>query len=92
VGMSAYTRTTVRRGRKPRRCDTGTDRCSTISPGELYLEHVAAPNHTDLGNQRWWRMAECGGCAAVCGRPIPGYVTTPDSLAAPAAFLPESSS
>lgn len=58
-------RTTRRRTRKSRRCPTCR---STIEVGAVYLEHVASPNHGDLGNQYWWRLPECASCARTCGR------------------------
>lgn len=39
-----------------------------IKPGDRYLEVVASPEHGDLGNQGWWRMAECGVHAEFYGR------------------------
>lgn len=42
-----------------------------IQPGERYNEGVAAPNDNDLGNEGWWRLAECFRCAERYGRPIP---------------------
>ena len=57
-------RTTERTSRKARRCDCG----NVILPGDRYMEHVAAPGAEDLGNTRWWRIAECGECAVRYGR------------------------
>jgi hypothetical protein len=57
-------RVTRRRARRPHRCACGT----TIEPGAVYLEHVASPHHQDLENSRWWRLAECAGCATRYGR------------------------
>lgn len=57
-------RTTRRRARKLHRCPCRT----VIAVGEVYLEHVASPNHGDLGNQYWWRLPECAECARTCGR------------------------
>lgn len=57
-------RTTARTSRRWRRCTNGCP----IEAGERYLEHVASPNHGDLGNYDWWRMAECAACAARYGR------------------------
>jgi len=39
-----------------------------IQPGDRYLELVASPEHGDLGNQGWWRMAECAVHAEFHGR------------------------
>jgi hypothetical protein len=58
-------RTTRRRARKAHRCPTCR---STIPIGATYLEHVASPNHEDLGHQYWWRLPECAACAEMCGR------------------------
>jgi hypothetical protein len=66
--MSGLSRTTVRTARKPRPCGFIGYGCRMIEPGELYLEHVIAPNHPDVGNTRWWRSAECRECAHRCGR------------------------
>lgn len=63
-------RATVRRARKLRQCDVC--RRPTIHPGEHYVEHVVAPDHNDLGNEHWWRMAECSACCDWRGRPIGG--------------------
>lgn len=60
------TRTTRRRARKAHRCGCG----NRIRPGELYLEHVASPQHEDLGNTRWWRLPECSECAERYGRAV----------------------
>jgi hypothetical protein len=73
--MSAYIRTTIRRARIRHYCNTGGYACTPIMPGELYLEHVAAPGHTGIGNRYWLRLAECGPCAGSFGRPI----TTPQT-------------
>lgn len=54
-------RTTPRTARKPHRCQSDAEH--RIRPGERYLEHVAAPQHGDLGNDHWWRLAECADCA-----------------------------
>jgi hypothetical protein len=58
-------RTTARIARKRRRC---TDCRQQITPGETYLHHVASPNDSELGNERWCRMAECTACATRYGR------------------------
>lgn len=64
-------RTTPRIARKPHPC---TYRGSypfahcQIRPGDRYLEIVASPEHGDLGNQGWWRMAECDVHAEFYGR------------------------
>lgn len=72
--MSSFIRTTPRIARKPHGCE----RCfRQIQPGERYAEHVAAPNHTDLGNTGWWRLAECAPCCASCRRPLPDATTPP---------------
>ena len=64
-------RTEVRTARKPHYCSTGTSHCTIrIKPGDRYLLHVASPNHDGLGNQGWWPIAECAGCAETYGRPI----------------------
>lgn len=58
-------RNTERRSRKFRRCD----RCKVaIQIGDRYLECVASPDHDDLGNTDWWRLAECESCAITFGR------------------------
>ena len=57
-------RTTLRRAHKIHRCE-GCE--SFIATGERYLEHVAAPNHDDLGNDHWWRLPECEACARRSG-------------------------
>ena len=61
----------VRRARKQHRCD-GIDCNRVIKPGELYLSHIASPNHGDLGNLGWWRLLECADCAAKYGRSVNG--------------------
>mgnify|MGYP006935514237 FL=1 len=61
-------RTTVRRSRRLRRCD-GCKR--PIERGEVYAEHVAAPDpFGDIGNSHWWRLTECAPCCAQMGRPL----------------------
>ena len=35
---------------------------------EQYLESVASPDHEDIGNRGWIRMAECKRCAIKCDR------------------------
>ncbi len=57
-------RVTARTCTRARRCECG----AAITPGQRYLEHVAAPRHGDLGNVRWLRMAACQGCAERRGR------------------------
>ena len=60
-------RTTARTSRKQRACS----RCfREIKPGDVYAEHVASPDHDGMGNQKWWRIAECLPCCATCGRPV----------------------
>lgn len=60
-------RTIARTARKPHRCS----RCShRIKPGDRYLSHTASPQHDGLGNEGWWRLPECAGCAEICRRPI----------------------
>jgi hypothetical protein len=54
-------RKTARRARQHHWCD-GCRRY--IQPGELYLECWASPNHHDLANPKWWRLAKCEPCAA----------------------------
>ncbi len=54
-----------RRARKPRLCDSCLGR---IRAGDIYLEHVATPDHEDLGNVRWRRCPECCTCAERYGR------------------------
>jgi hypothetical protein len=59
--------TQSRTARKPHTCS----RCHTqIQPGTRYLAAAASPNHDDLGNEGWWRIAECATCAKTCGRPV----------------------
>lgn len=65
--MSGLQRATPHRSRKPRRC-TGCK--GRIERGDLYLTHVCAPNHPEVGNSGWWRLTECAACAARYGRPI----------------------
>ena len=57
-------RVTPRTARKERICSCRR----TIKPGTQYLEHVISPQHDDLGNERWWRAAECSVCAVDSGR------------------------
>lgn len=58
-------RITTRRAIKTHKCGP----CHRdIEPGEVYLENVISPEHDDLGNPGWWRMAECAGCATRYGR------------------------
>ena len=40
----------------------------SIKVGDLYLTHVASPDHDDLGNTHWWRTSECADCARRYGR------------------------
>jgi predicted RNA-binding Zn-ribbon protein involved in translation (DUF1610 family) len=62
-------RTNLRTSRKSRRCE-GCLRW--IHPPDQYLEHVAAPDHGELGNTTWWRSPECRECAVRYDRwPIP---------------------
>ncbi len=76
--MIGFTRTTVRKSRKVRECNTYRSRCDAIKPGELYNEHVVSPGLHDFGEfSHWVRQAECGRCAAEAGRPIPGYEPAP---------------
>lgn len=58
-------RVTRRVAKKARTCAACLDR---IEPGEVYLEQVASPNHGDLGNHGWQRLAECAICAFRNGR------------------------
>lgn len=60
-------RTTVRRAKRAYPCETGHPYCS-IHRGEIYLEHVASPDHDGLGNDCWWTIRECEGCAKERGR------------------------
>jgi hypothetical protein len=54
-------RTTARVARKAHRC---THYCGNhIQSGDTYLEVVASPDHGDLSNPGWWRLAECAPCA-----------------------------
>ncbi|WP_410652086.1 hypothetical protein [Amycolatopsis sp. cmx-4-54] len=57
-------RTTARRARKHHTHPY----CCVIKPGEVYLEHVAAPDDNDLGNTHWWRLPECAADARRYGR------------------------
>lgn len=52
-------RRTLRTARKPRTCACG----ERVYPGDPYWECVASPDHGDLGNTSWWRLAECTKCA-----------------------------
>jgi hypothetical protein len=52
-------RTTARRARTPRRCADVDHKQPCIRPGDVYLEHVASPDHDGLGNTGWWRLPEC---------------------------------
>jgi hypothetical protein len=47
-------RTTARRARRFRRCESGC----MIEPGRVYLEHVLSPQE-DAASGRWLRVAEC---------------------------------
>lgn len=67
-------RTTRRRARIRRRCDMCPTPWRWIEPGDQYLEYVASPDHDDLGNLRWVRLAECAGCATAYGR---GHLVNP---------------
>ena len=65
-------RTEARTARKRHWCQTESVRCTiAIKPGDRYLTHVASPNHDGMGNEGWWPIAECAGCAELYGRPIP---------------------
>ncbi len=66
----SYSRTTRRIARKAHRCGVKGWRHQgrVIQPGERYLEHVAAPNHEDIGNNHWLRSYECSDCAIRYGR------------------------
>lgn len=56
---------TVRRiARKHRRCSCGQG----IQPGDRYLSHTAFPYEDVNGGPSFWRLAECGDCAALSGR------------------------
>lgn len=57
-------RVTARRARKSQLC---AHSC-LIWPGEVYLEHVAAPDHDGIGNTKWWRTVECATDARRYGR------------------------
>ena len=61
-------RQTLRRSRRSRRCETGSHCCVPIQPGDQYIEMVASPDHGDIGNVGWWRIAECIGCATLYDR------------------------
>lgn len=61
-------RQTLRRSRCFRRCDVASCDCRPIQPGDQYVEHVASPQHDVLGNTKWWRSAECLGCATLYDR------------------------
>lgn len=66
----SMTRTTRRVARKRHRCGVEGWRyqCRVIQPGEVYLEHVSAPGHEDIGNTHWLRCRECSDCATRYGR------------------------
>jgi len=51
--------------RKARRCDSCR---GSISAGQHYIESVISPGHGDVGNETWWRAAECRECAERYGR------------------------
>jgi hypothetical protein len=71
--------TCARTARKPHTCN----RCRTRIPaGARYLVHVASPDHDDLGNTGWWRLAECAACATSCGRPLPAVGAVPVGVGA----------
>lgn len=53
-----------RRAARTHRCECG----HLIRIGERYLRHVLTPNHPEVGNVGWWRLAECSECAERCGR------------------------
>jgi len=63
-------RTTIRRSAKDRGCDGCWPQGgrSRIRKGDLYIEEVATPNHDDLGNLHWWRLAICAQCEEDNGR------------------------
>jgi hypothetical protein len=66
-------RMTVRKAKKVHYCS----RChAKIEPGTRYLEHVASPDHDDLGNEGWWRLAECIPCADL----VRGVTLTPERI------------
>lgn len=67
-------RTTARTARKRRSCESCR---GPIRPGDRYLEHVASPDHDDLGNTGWWRSPECAGCATRYGRAAALSTPTP---------------
>lgn len=55
----------ARRAKVPHNCES----CypyGQIKPGDIYLEHVAAPGMYDL--EGWMRTAECRECAERYGR------------------------
>lgn len=58
--------TRVRTARKDYWCEHC--RSWTIKKGEEYLESRISPDHEDIGNEHWWRMVECEGCAERYGR------------------------
>lgn len=53
---------TVRRARKPHRCDG--DRCGrTIKPGERYRDFLIYPGHEFLAVDKPTHMRQCADCA-----------------------------
>lgn len=60
-------RTTVRTARKSHQCGGCLGR---VKRGERYRDGAVSPNHGDIGNLRWERIVECGGCAERYGRPL----------------------
>lgn len=57
-------RVTSRTAAKLHECGCGR----WIRRGDRYVELVASPDHGDLGNTGWWRIAECSECATRYGR------------------------
>ena len=62
--------TVYRFSRARRRCDTRTWGCRGIAARERY-SCSSVPPGSDLGNEGWWHLSECGHCATTYGRPFP---------------------
>ena len=55
----------LRTARKRHRCETRHTGCAgLIEPGHRYVLAELPPN-SEMGNERWWRMAICEPCGRV---------------------------